>query len=425
MLTKPKIATILTIGAELLKGSTLNTNARFLGQRLLSAGFRVRSQISCDDVEGEIHACLKETLQESDLVIVSGGLGPTPDDVTRDAIAGYFKVPLKFSRQQGTRILNVYRKLGRVMPESVRKEALYPANASALINRYGIALGFSIKQRGRLLVALPGVPRELEKLFDEKVISLIRRTFPTARPKYELTVKTLGLSEPAVMEKLGSDFFDEPFEFGIYPHPGEVTLRLFTEQAAILRKLRRKVLRRLAGSIYATNEGTLAGRLGEMLMARKETLAAAESCTGGQLSAELTAAAGASRYFLGGLVAYANKIKFKLGVSKSDLRRYGAVSQSVALQLASGICKKFGADWGIGITGIAGPGGEGLKKPLGLVYIALQGPSQKIGDRSKNGSVPKNALVEKCLFWGSRDQIQRRAVAKALELLWRKISIES
>ncbi|MBP9864810.1 MAG: CinA family nicotinamide mononucleotide deamidase-related protein [Candidatus Omnitrophica bacterium] len=405
-----KTAVLLTVGSELLKGSTLNTNARFLGQRLLAAGFRVQEQLACDDVIPEIQGCLARALKMADLVIVSGGLGPTPDDVTREAIAGYLGKPLVTCPQQWRRIVKLYKRLGRVLPESVSCEALYPKGGTPLINRYGIALGFCLRLGPKHVVVLPGVPRELESLMDHSVLPFLRRNFFSTPAKFPLILKTVGLSEPAVMEKLGPDFFDVPFEFGIYPHPGEVTLRIYCESRKTRGHIQKKAVRALKEYIYASREVSLAQTIGNLLTAKNMRLGIAESCTGGQLSAELTAQAGASRFFQGGVIVYANKLKEKLGISKKLLAREGAVSASVAGNLAAQAAHFSGAEWGIGITGIAGPTGGTRQKPVGTVYIAVSG-SRKY---------QKTACFE---FWGTRDQIQKRAVTKALEMLWQALKV--
>jgi len=403
-----KTAVLLTVGSELLKGSTLNTNARFLGQRLLAAGYRVREQIACDDVVPEIQNCLARALKIGDLVIVSGGLGPTPDDVTREAIAGYFKKPLIIHPAQKRRIVKLYARLGRVMPPSVQNEALYPKTAEPLINTYGIALGFCVKQGHKRVIVLPGVPRELENLMDFQVLPLLKRGASQVAAKFPLILKTVGLSEPAVMEKLGPDFFDQPFEFGIYPHPGEVTLRIYSESRKTHDVLRKKAKSRLQDFIYASREISLAESVSALLTGRKMRLGVAESCTGGQLAAELTRYPGASRCFQGGLIVYDNGLKVRLGVEKKCLERYGAVSAPTAEKLAVEAARFTQAHWGIAITGIAGPGGGTRAKPVGTVYIAVSGPRNY-------------RAVELYEFWGTRDQIQKRAVTKSLELLWRAL----
>ena len=295
---KEATAEILNIGVELLKGSVLNTNAQFLGHELTRLGFQVQAQLTCGDSHGSIEECLGLGLSRSDLILVSGGLGPTPDDVTREALAQFFKVPLVFSPSQFKCIQRNYRRHGHhTVPSQVKKEAFYPENAIPLINRYGIALGFYVRCGNRLIVVLPGVPREMERMFGEQVIPLLRRLFRGLKPKPSLVAKTVGLSEPEVMQKLGRDFFKESFDFGIYPEAGEVSLRIYADQAGTILRLRSKIKKRLAKTLYTTEEQELSEVVGELLTRRKKTLAVAESCTGGRLSSEITRNPGASRKY--------------------------------------------------------------------------------------------------------------------------------
>lgn len=408
--TSPRpAAKILTIGDELLKGTVLNTNARFLGAELLRLGFKVESQASCQDDIPSIKAEFSRALAGAELILVTGGLGPTPDDVTRDAVADFFKVPLVCSNRQLSFIQNYYESRGKKMPRLVRKEALFPENAEPLFNRYGIALGFSITAGERLMVVLPGVPGEMEKMFHELVAPLVRKKFPGLKKRLTLIVKTVGISEPDIMKKLGKDFFDDPFEFGIYPMTGEVTLRLYTDSLLVKRRLAKKTAGRLKKWIYAREETTLAEAIGRALTRAKKTVAAAESCTGGLLAAEITAVPGASRYFKGGITAYENEIKKNcLGVPPDILRKKGAVSPETALCMAASVCSQMGASIGIGITGIAGPSGGSRSKPVGLVYLAIVSTDSR--------------KVWKEIFRGTRSQIRARAAKKALEYLWHKSS---
>lgn len=401
-------AKILTIGDELLKGTVLNTNARFLGAELLKLGFEVTGQASCRDHTGQIKNEFSRLLAGADIVIVTGGLGPTPDDVTRDALADFFKVPLVLSTRQLSFIRNYYRSRGRKMPELVRKEALFPQNADPLFNRHGIALGFSLEVGKRLVIVLPGVPVEMEKMFYELVIPLVRKKFSGLKRSFPVIVKTVGISEPEVMRRLGKDFFDDPFEFGIYPMTGEVALRLYADSSQIQRVLIKKVRHRLKNFIYSDEEKTLAEAAGEILARRRKTLAVAESCTGGLFASAMTAVPGSSAYFKGSITAYSNAVKEQwLEIPSQVLRKYGAVSPETALAMASQVRVKMGSSFGLGITGVAGPSGGSKQKPVGLVYIALVSPVKH--------------HVWKEFFLGDRQQVQARAVKKALEYLWREI----
>ncbi len=402
-------ASIVSIGAELLKGSTVNTNAAFLGKHLTRLGFTVQRVLACDDKPHEICCCLRDAFKISDLVIASGGLGPTPDDVTRQAIAEFYRVPLRLSLTQWRRIIAVYKKLGKTLPESVRQEALYPSCARPLINHDGIALGFSVQSKNQMLIVLPGVPHELENLFKKKALGVIRKAFPN-RPKFfQVIARTVGLSEPAIMENLGKDFFDTPFDFGIYPHAGEVTLRLGTEEAVTARRLKSKVSQRLGNFIYSYAEKSLSSVILESLQARGETLTVAESCTGGLLSSLLTAEPGASCAFKGAVVCYNNTVKSIVGVTRPVLRTRGAVSAEAAQLMACGVREKLNSTYGLSITGIAGPSGASAKKPVGLVYIAL--------------ATRRLVSVHRHEFLGDREQIRRRSTMKALEYLWRELQI--
>ncbi len=403
-----RTASVLSIGDELLKGSTLNTNAQFLGKKLLADGFQVRRQVSCSDTLGEIKKSLHEELKSSDLVILSGGLGPTPDDLTRDAVADYFSAPLKFSSSQFQLIKKVYRRHGKAIPAIVRKEAMFPSTSIPLLNRYGIALGFYILNDKKMIVALPGVPQELENMYVECVRPLFKKTYKGLNPPLALIVRMTGISEPEVMKKLGKDFFDDPMEFGIYPAPGDVTLRIYSPHKKMIERLRNKIKTRLAPNIYAWEESSLAQAVGDILSRKKKTVAVAESCSSGLLAAEIASVSGASRYFLGGVIAYDNEVKeHVLKVAGRTLKKQGAVSRQTAVAMADGVKRLTGADYALSITGVAGPTRGTEKKPVGCVFIGLSTPR-------------KNKVLEK-QFWGTRKQVQSKSVSKALELLWREI----
>ncbi len=396
---------IITIGTELLKGSVLDTNSHFLSRCLTASGFQIVSHETCDDQENAIRSSLGRILAKADVVFLSGGLGPTPDDVTREALAGFFGVPLKFSDRQYAQIRRHYRRYGSKIPAMVRREAEYPRNAKPLINRHGIAIGFYIPLEARkMIIVLPGVPRELERMYVDSVQPLLRKTYGALRPRPQLVVKTLGLSEPDVMERLGKDFFSEPFDFGIYPAAGEVSLRLYADKRAILSRAERKVKKRLGDRVYAYEEIPFSHVVSALLLKSKRTLAVAESCTGGLLASMLTELPGSSRFFKGGWVVYSNELKERLGVPAGLIRQFGAVSSAVAEQLACQARLSAETHFGIGITGVAGPGGGSPKKPVGLVYVALA---------SKNG-----CRVEKHLFFGSRRQIQTKAALKSMFYVW-------
>lgn len=403
----PTVA-ILSVGNEVLRGSVVNTNAAFLGRKVTNLGFDVISHGVCADSQEAIRFRLGELMRRADIVFVMGGLGPTPDDVTREGIAACFKVSLVFCKEQFRRLEKVYRSFGKPVPAIVRREAFYPENAKPLPNRFGIALGFSIEVKNKLMIALPGVPSELENMFFDVVLPFLKKKFPKVSKRQKLVVKMTGIPETDVMKKLGKDFFEDPFDFGIYPAFGEVAIRILTDQRVIRQRLEKKIRTRLKDFIYAWEEVPLSVAIGKLLAVKKQTLAIAESCTGGLLASMVTQHPGSSVYFKGATVAYHAAIKKKLGVPEGVIENHGEVSSRVAAELAKWVRVRMEASYGIGITGIAGPGGGSAQKPVGLVYIGLASPDGKV-------------KTWKHLFWGERNQIRGKAAMKALEHLWRTI----
>ena len=400
-------AHIITIGNEILRGSVLNTNGNFLGCELTSFGFEVVEQGSCQDTFPAIKEKLQNASMQADLLIMTGGLGPTPDDMTRDAVAEFYGEPLVESKRQLSFIRNHFKKRKKKMPAIVYREALFPKNSIPLFNHHGIALGFYVKNQGPLVVVLPGVPREMVRMYKDLVKPLLKRHFKQMPKRYPLIVKTIGLSEPKIMKLLKKDFFDDEFDFGIYPSLGETTLRIYCLSTVVRNRLKAKIQKRLGKDVYAYEETSIAAVVGALLKKKKKTLSVAESCTGGSLAAEITRVPGASRYFKGSVTAYANPVKALLGVSQKDLREKGAVSRPVAVSLAKGIRQKMKTSFGLSTTGVAGPAGGSLFKPAGLVYLAI--------------ASEKKLWVYEEQFSGDREQVQIRAVKKILESLWRAL----
>ena len=404
----PKAA-LLTLGTELLTGAVLNTNAAYLGRELTQLGFEVHWQSACRDEKRSIQEALRRALDRSDVVLVSGGLGPTPDDITRESLAEFFNVPLVLSKIQYQMILGHYRRRGKVLPSAVKQEACLPANAKPIFNHFGIALGFTIEKEGQVVIVLPGVPGELTRLFETRLKPFLRKKFPDLHPARSLIVKTVGLSEPSIMKYLGRSFFKMgKFDFGIYPEYGEVALRIYADSSELIRRLKARIVRVIGDYVYSFSDESLEKAIGTLLLAKRWTLAIAESCTGGKVADRVVAMPGASRYFKGGIVAYRDEAKVKiLGVSFRLIREKGAVSRETVIAMAQRVRERFGSTLGLAVTGIAGPTGGTVKKPAGLVYLALASPTRQ--------------RVWKQIFYGTRQQVQARAVKKALEYLWREI----
>ena len=401
------LAWLLTVGTELLTGSTVNTNAAYLGRELTQLGFNVAYQTACPDEKESIQSALRDALGRSDLVFVTGGLGPTPDDITRECLADYFAAPLVFSKEQYREISRHYRLRGKKVPRIVKREAYFPANARPVFNQFGIALGFTIEDQGKVVVVLPGVPGELVRLFEFRLRRYLRNKFPGLRPAAGLVVKTVGVSEPTIMKRLGQSFFKlGPFQFGIYPKAGEVAIRIYADSSNLVRRIKIHIQKVLGPSIYSFSDEPLETVIGNQLKKRRQTVSAAESCTGGRIAEKITGAAGASAYFKGAVVCYDNEVKINtLGVHPSVIKKKGAVSGACAAAMARGVREQMKTTFGLSVTGIAGPAGGSAKKPVGLVYIGM-------ADKNKSQAWEEH-------FTGDREQVQTRAAKKALEYLWK------
>lgn len=400
---------LITIGSELLSGSVLNTNAQFLAKALTQLDFSVVYQVSCRDREEEILKTLSLAFRRSDLIIVTGGLGPTPDDITREAIAKFFHCGLQFDQSQYRQIVRHFRSLNRMAPFMTRREAHFPEAAKPLLNKFGIALGFYVWESEKLLIALPGVPVELVRMFETSVKKLILKKFKDRPKTYSLEARIAGLYETQIMRKLTSRFFKgRDFNFGIYPEVGEVIIRIKSKDKTLVALLKRELKDRLGAALYAFNGMPMAELIGAKLVRERKTLAVAESCTGGFLAQKLTEFSGASRFFKGAVVAYSNEIKQdQLGISKALIERHGAVSSGVAKAMAEAVRRRYHTSIGLSVTGIAGPTGGSVQKPVGLVYFG-------ISDKLRTSSF-------KFRFLGGREKVRSQAAQKALLLLWKWI----
>ncbi|PIQ87234.1 MAG: hypothetical protein COV74_01555 [Candidatus Omnitrophica bacterium CG11_big_fil_rev_8_21_14_0_20_45_26] len=399
-------AQIVTIGNELLQGRVLDQNTYFLSSRLTQMGIRVTRHSSCEDDESTIAQTLQTALSSSEIVIATGGLGPTPDDVTREAVAELYRTPLVFHPAQWKSICLYFKKTKREPSLMTKREAYFPEMGQPIVNRWGIALGFFVWHQNRLLVVLPGVPKETERLFDESVHKIIRKFFKKKASLHELTANIIGMDEAVIMRRLGSRFFVNPaFEFGSYPRRGSVLLRFRSLSASEITKIKKYLTAKLKDAIYAFRDEPFEKTVAEQLIKKKMTLAIAESCTGGMLSQRLTNAPGSSRFFRGSVVAYANEVKEQiLNVKPRLLKQYGAVSKETAAAMARGARHRFAAKLGISITGIAGPSGGTHQKPVGLIWIGF--------------STRDRTFARAYRLAGNRDRIRFMATQKSLQMLF-------
>lgn len=415
---------LITIGDELLLGFTIDTNAAHISRTLAATGVEIVRRTTVGDDAEEIAGAVREALDRTGAVITTGGLGPTSDDLTKPAIAMIFGRRMKLDDEIATALERRWRARfpGSSFPATNRTQAEIPEGARILANRHGSAPGIWLEDaKGRWVAMIPGVPREMRGMLSEEVLPAIKsRMKGPEAVVLSGTLRTTGIAESAIAERLGPNFLGEPgTELGSLPLaylPGVagVDLRVTAKglplahaeqlvKEAIL-KLRSKV----SSYAYGEDDADLAAIVLENCRSLGLKLAVAESCTGGMLGERITSIPGSSDVFLGGVVAYHNDVKKDaLGVRAEDIERYGAVSEQVALQMASGVREKMGADIGISITGIAGPGGGTPDKPVGLIWIGLH--------RSE-------ARARRFHVGGDRAEIRQRAAQAALEMVRRAVS---
>ncbi len=413
-------AEMIFSGDELLRGDTLNTNQTYLGERLLTLGLLATHALCVTDDLAAMTAAISDSLARRPAVLVlSGGLGPTEDDLTREAVAATLHLPLDLHDDLLRSITARFASRGAPMPDTNRKQALLPRGATALPCA-GTAPGFALQTDETLLIALPGVPWELAEMWERHAESLLAPTAgegpgvraPAAAHEVR-RLRVFGLGESIIAQRLAHlDWRDPYVMIGTRANLDGVTLilrgRATTQGRRKLDNVQEEVQAALGDNIYSLTNQDLPVVVGEGLRDSGSTVAVAESCTGGLLAKRLTDIPGSSDYFLGGVVAYDNRVKTDLlHVSSRLLADKGAVSAEVAAAMAEGICAATGSDCALSTTGIAGPQGGSEAKPVGLVYA---------------GSVVRGVTnVERLQLFGSRDQIRERAVFSALDQLRRKL----
>jgi len=372
-------AHIISIGDELLIGQTVNTNAAFIGLMLSDLGIIVSKQTSISDTEEDIMSELHLTLAKNDLVITTGGLGPTHDDVTRSAFIRFFKTELTMNQEVLDKIKERFKILNRSMSKVNESQALIPNNARIITNNAGTAPGFWIEEAGKLVIALPGVPFEMEAMMRDYVSPKLADILHDEKIIKRLTLMTTGIAESSLYEKLGDiDELMQGEKLAFLPDPFGVKLRITVvgdTTDAVNNKLIEieQRIRGVAGRyIYGKENEQLPEVVGRLLKERGYSLSIAESCTGGFISHLLTNYAGCSLFFERGLVTYSNAAKVELlKVDENLISKCGAVSLEVARQMAEGIKSTSGTDIGLSVTGIMGPGGGSDDKPVGTVFIGI------------------------------------------------------
>lgn len=386
-------ADIITIGDEILIGQIVDTNSAWMAQRLGEIGATVRRKYSIGDRREEIVSAVEESLAASDAVLITGGLGPTKDDITKRVLAELFHSTLVRHQPTYERVERMMTARGIEFNALNQSQALVPECCTVLTNHKGTAPGMWFEREGKVVVSLPGVPFEMEALMTESVLPKLQEHF-ALRSVVHRTAITFGLAESMMAAHIAQweDALPPHLHLAYLPSPSQLRLRLSAydvEREEAVREIDSqfaKLLPLLGDYFVGWESDTLQSVVADKLMERGESLAVAESCTGGALAAKFTAMSGASAYFMGGVVAYDNSIKERvLGVSAETLRDHGAVSREVAVQMAEGVRRLCGTTYGVATTGIAGPTGGSDEKPVGTVWMAVSGPRGTVAEVKVHG----------------------------------------
>jgi nicotinamide-nucleotide amidase len=403
-------ATVVAVGDELLIGKTVNNNAAYLSRRLAALGIATRRQLVVGDVDADIAAAIDEGRALTPLVITTGGLGPTDDDRTLAAVAQHLGLELVLHQPTLKEIERRFARRRMKMPAVNVGQARVPAGSHVLANPLGTAPGIVVEEEGFVLCLLPGVPAEMEYIFEHGFVPLLEKKGYVGERVYEKQLHATGLPESAVAERLSGVDVPAGVHLAYLPQTAQVNLRIwgaaadeesFRERAAPVANAVREAL---GAHVFAEDGVTLEQAVGEALRARGETLAVAESCTGGLIAKRVTDVAGASSWFLGGVISYANEAKTNLlGVAEATLEAHGAVSEETAREMAAGALERFGATYALAVTGIAGPSGGTPEKPVGTTCFAL----------AEEGRTTSEQLS----LAGARGWVRLRASQYALDML--------
>ncbi|MFQ9287603.1 MAG: competence/damage-inducible protein A [Intestinibacter bartlettii] len=399
-------AEIITVGTEILLGDILNTNCRYLSRELAAMGIEMYYQITVGDNEERLLKTLEESLNRSDIVICTGGLGPTEDDITKEVCAKYFGYELELHKPSLDAMIERFKHMNRVPTKNNEKQAYFPKEAYILKNDNGTAPGCIMEKEGKMIVVLPGPPKEMEPMFENYVKPYLSKLTDDVIESEVLRI--IGVGESKVENDI-LDIIDSQTNptIATYAKGYECTLRITAkaksveEAKELIKPMSDEMKRRFGQSLYATGETSIEEVVAKMLVENNLKIAVAESCTGGMVSASLINYPGISSVFMEGCVTYSNEAKMKsLGVKKETLDVYGAVSDNCAKEMASGVAARYNTNVGIATTGIAGPGGGTDEKPVGLVYFGIY----------INGKV----ITKKYVFNGDRQGIRERATRTIL-----------
>lgn len=404
-------AIIITIGDEILMGQILDTNSQYIARKLTEIGVEVIEEISVPDKRDEIYDTVDYAMQEADLILVTGGLGPTKDDVTKKVLAEYFGSRLVFNAQAMEWLEELLRNRNLPMNDNNKSQAFLPDNCRILHNFKGTASGMWFEKGWKSLISMPGVPFEMEHLMDTYVIPDLKAKYPNLQLEYRM-LKVYDVPESQLAEHLEpwEEALGEGLKLAYLPSPGLVRLRITAKGEAVkhLEQTYNSLKETLKGMKYTEGEDALEKQIGEVLRKKKVTIATAESCTGGEIAHLLTSVPGSSDYFKGAVVSYANEVKVNvLGVNATDIEKEGAVSETVVMQMAEGVKKLMGTDYAVSTSGVAGPEGGTPEKPVGTVWIGV--------------ATPEKTFAKKFVFSFTRERNIAKASVKALELVMTEV----
>ena len=405
---------IITIGDELVSGHRVDTNSAYIARQLTRLGINVKYKSSVGDSVPAIEECFRLALQRAKIIITTGGLGPTDDDITKKAIVKVFKRNLIFNEEILEDIKKQFAKRGLEMPAINQNQALLPQGATLFPNKYGSALGICITEKGRIFIALPGVPFEMKQIMTDEVAPYLKELDQDRALKI-VSLKTFGIFESKLAEMITDNYkLKQNVKLAYLPSPSGIELRISAaavnedEANEAVQKTIREIETRVGRYIFGREDDTLEAVVGQLLIDNDRTLAVAESCTGGQLGMQITATPGSSKYFLGGIISYSNDVKIEqLKVDQDIIEKHGAVSKECAMAMAKGCRELFNSDYALSVTGIAGPDGGTEDKLVGLTYIGF--------------SSIHDTFAKEFNFGSSRETNRTRAIYSALEIIRRNI----
>ncbi len=404
-------AEIISIGSEILRGQISDTNSNFIVKKLVELSIDVEHISAVSDNPESLLSTLKQALQRSDLIITTGGLGPTEDDITYQTITRALNLKLIKYPEAEKNLKRILKKINKRISPSNLKQVYLPEGAKIIINQYGTAPAMILEKDNKIICSFPGVPHEMKNLIEENLIPYLKEKFPPSMIKKSKILKITGLGESSVNELI-RDYMNKQtnFSFGIYANPEDIQVQITTqaptekEVEKLLQSSVNQLTKILGNYVYGTGKQSLEEVVGNLLKTKKLKVAVAESCTGGMLGEMITRIPGSSEYFQGGVISYNARVKEDLlKVPPEVIRKYGEVSRQVAKLMAEGVRINCHSDIGISITGIAGPGGATEKKKVGLVYMAL--------------ADGKRTIAKKHQLFGSRQLIRLRSARRALNML--------